>query len=71
MLSYEEIRLTSKYLNEYSNFCSNRVCGEGCPVFDEHQRRTNDKSCSGGSPSCFKIYCEFREAGKLPAPPSN
>ena len=68
MLTKEDYLLTAKYINDYTKYCASRECGVGCPVFDEHQRLTDDKSCSGSSPSCFRIYCRFREEGKLPAP---
>ncbi len=60
MLSKEDLVLTMKYMNDYSLYCSERECGEGCPVFDLHQKDPTK--------SCFRIYCELREAGDLPAP---
>ena len=57
MLSREDMFLTIKYMNDYTEFCKSRECGEGCPVFDRHEK---DKSVS-----CFKLYCIMRESGEL------
>lgn len=57
MLSLEDMRLTAKYLDDFSKHCQNQVCGEDCMVFVEHEK---DPSIS-----CFKTYCFLREANKL------
>lgn len=57
MLSREDMLLTIKYMNDYTEFCKQRVCGQGCPVYDKHEK---DKS-----KSCFKHYCLMRESGEL------
>lgn len=56
-MTEEDLRLTKRYLSEYDEFCKNRECGEGCPVYDEHVKTPKI--------SCFKIYCSLRESGKL------
>lgn len=56
-MTREQLELTKKYLNDYTEYCKNRECGEGCPVFDEH--------ILNKSTSCFLIYCKLRETGKL------
>ena len=56
-MTIEQLRLTEKYMNEYSEYCKNRECGPGCPVYDAHEL---DKKTS-----CFMIYCRLREEGKL------
>ena len=60
MITYETMRLTAKYLSEYTEYCKQNVCGVGCPVFDEHEKHKEI--------SCFMTYCNLRESGKLPAP---
>ena len=56
-MTEEDLRLTNRYLSEYDEFCKNRECGEGCPVYDEHIKTPGV--------SCFKVYCQLRESGKL------
>lgn len=56
-MTIEQLRLTEKYMKEYTEYCKNRECGPGCPVYDEHEL---DKKTS-----CFMIYCRLREEGKL------
>ena len=60
MLAMEDMRLSAKYLDEFSKHCQNNVCGEECLVFTEHEK---DPSIS-----CFKTYCQLRETNKLEAP---
>lgn len=66
MLSHEDIKMTVKYLDEYTKYCQQTECGVGCPVFEVHQGQSKENPMS-----CFKIYCQLRETGKLPAPNSN
>ena len=56
-MTQEDLRLTQLYLSDYDAFCKARECGEGCPVYDEHVKTPGV--------SCFKIYCQLRESGKL------
>ena len=56
-MTIEQLRLTEKYMKEYTEYCKNRECGPGCPVYDVHEL---DKKTS-----CFMIYCRLREEGKL------
>lgn len=56
-MTIEQLRLTEKYMDEYSAYCQNRECGPGCPVFDQHAKEPKT--------SCFMIYCRLREEGKL------
>ena len=56
-MTLEEIKLTEKYLNEYTEYCKNRECGEDCPVFQLHQQNK--------AKSCFMQYCQLREHGLL------
>ena len=56
-MTLEQLKLSKKYLDEYTQYCKDRECGEGCPVFDAH--KLDPKT------SCFMIYCQMREAGKL------
>ena len=60
MLSQEDLQLTQKYMAEYSQYCADNVCGDECPVFLEHERHPEV--------SCFKLYCQLRESGKLSSP---
>ena len=64
MLNYEIMRLTAKYLNEYTEFCKQGVCGPGCPVYDEHEKLV----AQGAKTSCFMTYCQMREDNRLKAP---
>lgn len=66
MLTRKDIEMTVKYLDEYTRYCKQTECGTGCPVFEIHQGQDN-----GNPMSCFKIYCQLRESGKLQAPSSN
>ena len=56
-MTIEQLRLTEKYMDEYSEYCRNRECGPWCPVFDQHAKEPKT--------SCFMIYCRLREEGKL------
>lgn len=64
MLNYETMRLTAKYVNEYTEFCKSGTCGPGCPVYDEHEKL----KAQGDKTSCFMTYCHMREDNRLPAP---
>lgn len=59
-MNLEDMRLTAKYLDDFSKHCQNQVCGDECIVYAEHQK---DPSIS-----CFKTYCLLRESNKLEAP---
>ena len=56
-MTIEQLRLTEKYMDEYTEYCRSRECGPGCPVFDQHEKEPKV--------SCFMIYCRLREEGKL------
>ena len=66
MLTREDMILTVKYMNDYSRYCAERQCGEGCPVYDKFQKISSDPNTA--KTSCFKIYCRLREDGVLDAP---
>lgn len=61
MLTQEDLEMTKKYMDDYTEYCRNRECGEGCPVFDMHQKEPKT--------SCFRIYCRLRENKLIPDDP--
>ena len=56
-MTKEDLELTGKYMDPYSNWCSSHQCDETCPVWVKRQEYRKNKIIK----SCFRTFCEIME----------
>ncbi len=56
-MTKEDLELTGKYMNSYSDWCSNHQCDDTCPVWVRRQEYKKNMVIK----SCFRTFCEIME----------
>lgn len=54
-MTKEDLEITGKYMDAYSDWCSNHECNDTCPVWVRRQEYKDKKILK----SCFRTFCEI------------